>query len=242
MKIEVVADYEALSKRAAAFVLEVVAERPESVLALPTGNTPIGMYEQMVKACREGKADFSRLWLFALDEYAGVAPEDEHSFGFFLKSHFINPVGLTERFDHLHGNAPDLAKECTRYEAAMAAKGGLDLAVLGLGVNGHIAFNEPGTSFDSLTHVVDLAVSTREANAGYFPDGFRIPDQGVSMGIGTVLAARRILVIASGKSKAPIVNRIITEPPTVDIPASALKGHPNVLLLLDEEAAHLWKR
>ncbi|HHV07425.1 MAG TPA: glucosamine-6-phosphate deaminase [Firmicutes bacterium] len=242
MKVEVVADYEALSERAAAFVLEKVVEQPELVLALPTGNTPIGMYKRLVKAHQEGRADFSRLWPFALDEYANVAPQDEHSFGFFLHRHFIDPVGLTNRFDHLQGNAPDLVTECARYEAAIAAKGGLDLAILGLGVNGHIAFNEPGTPFDSRTHVVSLADSTREANAGYFPDGFRIPNEGISMGIGTVLAAREILVIASGKSKAPIVERIINEEPTTDIPASALKAHPNVLLIVDEEAACVWKR
>lgn len=242
MRIEVAADYKTLSKRAAEFVLGKVAERPETVLALPTGNTPIGMYKELVKAHQTGKADLSRLWVFALDEYAGIAPQDEHSFCYFLRRHFIDQVGLTDRFDHIHGNAPDLVAECKRYEAAIADKGGLDLAVLGLGVNGHIAFNEPGTLFDSRTHVVDLATSTREANAGYFPDGFRIPDQGVSMGIGTVLAAREILVIASGKSKAPIVARIIAEEPTCAIPASALKRHPDVLLLLDEEAADEWKR
>lgn len=242
MRIEIVADYEMLSKRAATLVLEAVAQKPEPVLALPTGNTPIGMYKELVKAYREGRTDISRLWAFALDEYAGVSPEDEHSFAFFLRHHFIDQVGLGDRFDHLHGNAPDLAAECIRYEQAILAKDGLDLAILGLGVNGHIAFNEPGTAFDSRAHVVDLAASTREANAGYFPDGFRIPDKGVTMGIGTVLGADKILVIASGKNKAPIVARIINSEPTTDIPASALKNHPHVLLLLDEEAASEYKR
>ncbi|MGI6128752.1 MAG: glucosamine-6-phosphate deaminase [bacterium] len=241
MRIEVVADYETLSKRAAQIVLEMLTERPDAVLALPTGNTPIGLYKELVKAYREGQQDFSKLKAFALDEYASVPPEDEHSFGFFLRHHFIDQVGMGDRFDHLHGNAPDLTMECSRYEQAILASGGLDLAILGLGVNGHIAFNEPGTPFDSRAHVVNLAASTRDANAGYFPDGFRIPDKGVTMGIGTVLQANQILVMASGKSKAPIVARIITTDPTVDIPASALKNHPNVLFLLDEEAASEWK-
>ena len=237
VKIEIVADYEALSKRAAAIVLDRVTQRPETVLALPTGNTPIGMYKQLVQAYWEGRTDFGQVWAFALDEYAEVPAEDRHSFSSFLRHHFIDPVGLAARFDHLRGEASDLKAESKGYERAFAARGGLDLDVLGLGVNGHIAFNEPPTPFDSRTHVVDLAGSTREANASYFPDGFPIPNRGVTMGIGTILEAQEILVIASGSSKAPIVARIVTAEPTVDIPASALKGHPHVMLLLDEEAA-----
>ncbi|NMA55623.1 MAG: glucosamine-6-phosphate deaminase [Firmicutes bacterium] len=237
MNIKIVADYETLSREAAAIVASKIAAGPKTVLALPTGNTPIGMYKQLVRLYREGKVDLSRVWVFALDEYARVPASDQHSFSYFLRQHLIDPAGLGPRFDHLRGEAACFETECRRYEQAIAARGGLDLAVLGLGVNGHIAFNEPGTSFDSRTHVVDLAASTREANASYFPDGFKIPAQGLTMGIGTILAAKEILLLASGKSKAAIMAHIMAAEPAPAIPASALKTHPRTTWLLDQEAA-----
>lgn len=237
MKIVVVPDYRALSQKAAEMVLRVLSLKPDSVFALPTGNTPIGLYEELVKISDQEKADLSKIKAFALDEYVGVPPEDEHSFGFFLRQRLIDKIQLQDRFDHLRGNAIDLFRECSRYEEAIKAAGGIDMAILGLGVNGHIAFNEPGTPFASRTHVVDLAVTTRDSNTSYFPDGFCIPDRGISMGIGTILAARQIMVLANGKSKAKIVSDIVRLKPTTKIPATALKTHDSVMLIVDEEAA-----
>ncbi|HKM38746.1 MAG TPA: glucosamine-6-phosphate deaminase [bacterium] len=237
MNIEIVADYNALSKKAAAIVLNKIAQKPELVLALPTGNSPIGMYKELVQTQQTGGADLSRIWVFTLDEYAHLPAADPHSFAFFMQCHLIDPLGIESRFDHIQGEAPDLPAECKRYEEAIAAKGGLDLAVLGLGVNGHIAFNEPGTPFDSRTQLVDLTASTRHANADYFAGSFIIPRQGITMGIGTILEAKEILVLASGKSKAQIVARIFASNPSPGLPASALKEHPRVSWLLDRDAA-----
>ncbi|HHY91792.1 MAG TPA: glucosamine-6-phosphate deaminase, partial [Firmicutes bacterium] len=212
------------------------AADPELVLGLPSGNTPLGLYRRLQRAVQEGRCDLSRVTVFALDEYAGVAPADPHSFAYFLQQHLVSRMKLG-CFHYLHGDAPDLAAECARYEELLQSAGGLDLVLLGLGLSGHVAFNEPGTAFTSRTHVARLAPLTRVVNTRYFSAAFTIPYYGLTLGLGTLLEARELVLLASGAEKASQVAQLLATPPGPELPATILKLHPNALLLLDKAAA-----
>mgnify|MGYP001429855145 CR=1 FL=1 len=242
MNVVVVPDYEQMSLNAAAVVAEAVKSAPRIVLGLPTGNTPKGMYRELVRLHRAGELDCAGVVTFNLDEYWGLGPDHPMSFAHFMRTHFLAHVNIAPGNSHwpdagASGTDPDAA--CRAYEEQIRAAGGLDLVVLGIGVNGHIGFNEPGTPFDSRTHVVPLTEETRLANyRGY---GFRtledVPRFGITMGLGTIMGARRVLLLASGQEKAPALARAVNGPVTEEVPASVLQRHPDVTLIVDEAAA-----
>lgn len=229
MKWEVVADYDALSQRAASILLESIRANPRIVLGLPTGRTPIGMYERVVADCSREYHCFRDVVTFNLDEYVGIPSDHPGSYCTFMRQHLFDHVDLQAKNTHIpDGDAPDPEG----YEQEIRAAGGLDLTFLGLGSNGHIAFNEPGTPFDARTRVVALTESTRNANASLFADG-NVPTQAITMGIGTILESRAIVLLASGPNKREALERLRDGEMTTQFPASVLHMHPNVRVLVD---------
>ncbi|HEY3364436.1 MAG TPA: glucosamine-6-phosphate deaminase [Symbiobacteriaceae bacterium] len=234
MKIEVMADYAALSERAAAIVAESIRRRPDAVLGLPTGSTPEGFYSALVRT----GVSFRKVQTFNLDEYIGLRKEHSQSYYSYMRTHLFDRVDLPPQSIHIpDGMTPDVAAECRAYEAGIRQAGGLDVVVLGLGLNGHIGFNEPGTPWTSRTRRVALTDATRQANARFFGSIGAVPREAITMGIGTILEARRVILLASGESKADIVRRTVAEAPSEAVPATALQRHENVTILLDRAAA-----
>ena len=234
MEIEWTDGGEAFADRAAAHVAGLLAGTPAAAIALPTGSTPIGLYARLVALAAAGEVSLTGGRYFNLDEYVGVAPGNPHSFAAFLRRHFIDAAGIpADRVRLLRGDAADIAAEAAAHDAAVAALGGLDLAILGLGGNGHIAFNEPGARWDSGTHVVPLTEATRIANAAYFTDGFTVPTHGLTMGIGMIRAARRVLLMVSGGAKAEALDALLAGEPDPDWPVTALCGHPGLTVIAD---------
>jgi glucosamine-6-phosphate deaminase len=228
---------EAACARVADIVGEVLGAKPDAVLALPAGNTPRPLYAELARRHRERGLSFAGATAFTLDEYAGVAPDHPASFRRALNDDLYRHVDLKrDRARGLDAQAADLDAACARYERDIAAAGGLDLCVLGIGGNGHIAFNEPGSPFDSLTRMVDLAAETRAAAAGAFGPGV-VPGRALTMGISTILAARRCVLLATGAAKADVVARAIQPPPSPALPASALQLHADATFVLDAAAA-----
>jgi glucosamine-6-phosphate deaminase len=225
-------DYDILSNRAAEIFLAAILRDPRSVLGLPTGRTPIGLYERVVAACSREYHCFRDVVTFNLDEYAGIERTHPGSYYSFMEQHLFNFTDIDRANTHIpNGAAADLDAECARYEREIAAAGGLDVTFLGLGSNGHIAFNEPGTPFDSRTRVVALTESTRAANASLFPDG-DVPTHAITMGIATILESKSIVLLASGEKKRAAIERLRSEEISEEFPASALWKHPDVTVLL----------
>jgi len=223
-------DYASLSARAADIFLAAIREDPRIVLGLPTGRTPLGMYERVIAECARAYHCFKHVVTFNLDEYAGISCEHPGSYCTFMKRVLFDHVDLDPRNAHIpDGTAPDLGAECAGYERAIEAAGGLALTFLGLGSNGHIAFNEPGTPWTSRTRVVELTESTRAANAAVF--GSDVPTHAITMGIATILASRRIVLLASGEKKRPAIERLRSGEKSEDFPASALWTHADVTVL-----------
>ncbi len=231
-------NYRSLSRAAARFVGRQVLLKEDSVLGVPTGETPRGMYEELVKLCLKGVLDFSSVTLFNLDEYLGLPPEHPASFRSYMAKHFWEPLRLKETQSHIpHSSPTDPQQECHRYEAAIGKVGGLDLVVLGLGTNGHIAFNEPGTPWGLGTHVVELLPETRRREAAEFGGVENVPQRAITVGIKTIMRSRSVLLLASGAHKAEALARAFAGPVTPDVPASVLQLHPQVTVLADEEAS-----
>lgn len=224
-------------------VADALLEKPDIVLGLPTGRTPVAMYAELRRLHDEGQADFSRAITFNLDEFAGVAPSHPGSFRQYMEKHLFQAVNLmAERIHFLDGAAPDLDAECNRYEEHIAAAGGLALQILGIGANGHIGFNEPGDELVSRTHRVTLAETTRRDNAALFGgDISRVPREALSMGMGTILKADTLILVAMGERKARCIERTINGPLTPHLPASFLQLHRHAELYLDKEAASLMR-
>jgi glucosamine-6-phosphate deaminase len=228
---ETLPNYGVLSDRAAEIFLEAILRNPRVVLGLPTGRTPVTMYERVVAACGRKYHCFSDVVTFNLDEYVGIERTHPGSYYTFMKQHLFKFIDIDPANAHIpNGAAPDLDAECARYEREIAATGGLDLTFLGLGSNGHIAFNEPGTPFDARTRVVTLTESTRAANASLFPDG-RVPTHAITMGIATILESKSIVLLASGEKKQAAIERLRSGEISEDFPASALWNHPDVTVL-----------
>jgi glucosamine-6-phosphate deaminase len=227
-----------VGRAAASILLALLRDLPEAAVALPSGRTPLPAYTTLVEAHARGQADLSRATWFALDEFLSPSLPPAASFRHFLLEHFIRPAGLDERL--LFSPEPacgDPRAEGRRYEEIIRQKGGLALALLGIGANGHIAFNEPGTPFDSTTGPRSLTPATIAANRYLFPPGTVPPSTAISMGIGTICRARKVVLMATGAGKAAIVAKLLGSPPSPELPASALRNHPDCTLLLDREAA-----
>ncbi|MBA2302377.1 MAG: glucosamine-6-phosphate deaminase [Acidobacteria bacterium] len=225
---------EALARR----VGEALAHKPDLVLGLPTGRTPLLLYAELVRLHRAGEADFSRAVTFNLDEFLGLPGDHPSSYRAFMRRHLFDHVNADpSRMNFLDGAALDPLQECERYEGAIDAAGGIDLQILGIGTNGHVGFNEPATELEARTHRVTLKPETRHSNAGLFgghPD--RVPTEAMSMGMGTILHAREAVLIATGESKARCVARVVNGPITTALPASFLQLHRHAEIFLDRAA------
>lgn len=238
MRIIVTKDYEDMSKKAAAIIAAQVAEKPDCVLGLATGSTPIGTYKNLVEWYENGSLDFSEVKTVNLDEYRGLPRDNDQSYYYFMHDNLFNHVNIDEANTNVpDGTNPDADAECARYEALIASYGGQDLQLLGLGHNGHIGFNEPAKEFDKTTHCVDLQESTIEANKRFFASADDVPKQAYTMGIGTIMKAKKILVVANGEGKADIVAKAFFGPVAPEVPASILQFHPDVTIVVDEAAA-----
>lgn len=209
------------------------------VLGLPTGGTVVDMYAALAALVKNGKMSFKNIVTFNMDEYVGLAPDNEQSYHYYMKHHLFDQVDISPRNIHiLDGQAEDLTGQCAAYEEAIKQAGGVDLFLGGVGRNGHLAFNEPNSPFNSRTRVMELTESTRQANARFFHnDPFQVPAKALTVGIGTVLESRELLFLASGKQKAEAVARLAQGPITEKWPITALKTHPRATLLVDPEAA-----
>ena len=221
MKIYKAKNYDEMSKKAAHIIASQVILNPDCVLGLATGSTPIGTYKNLIEWYNNGDLDFSQITSCNLDEYRGLSGDHDQSYRYFMNHNL---------FDHVN-----IRKECT-YDKIIADQGGIDLQLLGLGHNGHIGFNEPADEFPKGTHIVDLAESTIQANKRFFASEADVPRQAYTMGIGTIMSAKKILVVVSGEDKAEILNKVINGPITPQVPASILQLHPDVTIVADEAA------
>lgn len=225
--------------QAAAVLLNAqLLKKPESVLGLATGSTPIPTYEQLIQMYKGGVADFSKAVSYNLDEYVGIAIDHECSYHRFMDDNLFNHVNMRREAIHVpDGLAEDLDAAAAAYDEAIDAAGGIDIQVLGIGRNGHIGFNEPGEEFVYGCHVVDLTADTIDANKRFFDSADDVPRQAVSLGIGSIMKAKQILLIATGKDKAHAVNMMLNDAISPRVPATILRTHPNVIVLLDKDAA-----
>jgi len=240
MRIVVVSSYREMSEWAAQAVALEISRQPASVLGLATGETPRQMYRELVRLHRAAGLCFAAVTAFALDEYIGLSPDNPASFNYYLHDHLFGhldpPLGNIHLIDAL---AADIDLECARYERQIAASGGIDLQVLGIGQNGHIGFNEPGTSFALGMHRVELTPSTVDSNARHFAEPAQVPRSAITLGISNILHAKKILLLASGKSKSEALRLALHGGVTPHVPASALQTHPDVTWVADRDAASL---
>ena len=234
MKWIYVNDYHEMSKLAASFFIEEIKRKQSITLGLATGGTPIGFYEALVRDYLENHTSYKQVTTFNLDEYIGVDPTHESSYAYYMNQHLFSKIHDLHHTHVPNGMRKDLSWVCSEYERLIKQHGGIDIQLLGLGANGHIAFNEPGTPFDMPTHAVSLTDSTRQANARFFDTIEEVPTHAITMGISTILQAKKIILLVSGESKREIVQRLLKGSITEDIPASALLHHPNVICIVDK--------
>ena len=240
MRIIKAKDYKDMSRKAANIISAQVITKPDCVLGLATGSTPIGTYEQLVDWYNKGDLDFSKVTSVNLDEYKGLTKDNDQSYYYFMNEHLFSKVNIDKNNTHLpDGTEPDSDKACSDYNKVIESVGGIDLQLLGLGHNGHIGFNEPADSFAPGTHCVKLAESTIQANSRFFASEKDVPRYAISMGIGEIMTAKKILILASGAAKAEAVRGMVAGPVTPRMPASILQFHPDVTLVADEEALSL---
>lgn len=237
MQIYRAKDYEDMSRKAANIIASQVVLKPDCVLGLATGSTPIGAYKNLVEKYEQGDLDFSQVTTVNLDEYKGLPRENDQSYYYFMHDNLFDHVNVKPENTHLpDGTKEDSDEECARYEELIRSLGGQDLQLLGLGHNGHIGFNEPDAIFEKATHCVDLQESTIEANKRFFASADDVPKQAYTMGIGTIMQAKKILVVVSGEDKADTVAKAFFGPVTPEVPASILQFHKDVVLVADEAA------
>lgn len=238
MRIEMYTDQSLLDERAAQLIADVVKESAQPILGLATGGTPTGVYDKLLNIYRKGEVSFNHVTTFNLDEYVGLPASHPETYVSYMNKHLFDHINLPK--DRIHipdGSHPNPAEECLRYDRALEEAGRIDLQLLGLGHNGHIGFNEPNKTLIRSTHVVELSPQTREANARFFDSIDEVPKKAITMGIGSILQAKQILLIVKGAAKADIVKEALTGPITTEIPASLLQTHPGLIVLLDREAA-----
>ncbi|ANE47807.1 glucosamine-6-phosphate deaminase [Paenibacillus swuensis] len=233
---------EELNEAGAGIIVSLLQTKPDAVLGLATGGTPVGVYEQLVKSYKKGLVSFKKATSFNLDEYVGLPREHEQSYYTYMKENLFNHVDLPAEQIHIpDGNAPDPEAECRQYEEKLAKAKQIDLQILGLGHNGHIGFNEPDHALVSGTHVVKLQEETLRANARYFDSIEEVPKLAITMGVGMILKAKTILLIVRGEDKAKIVHEALTGPIRTELPASLLQTHPNLVVMLDNAASRYFQ-
>ncbi|WP_209330990.1 glucosamine-6-phosphate deaminase [Lunatimonas salinarum] len=230
---------EALNRAAAAEIIDAVKGNPELVLGLSTGNSPIGVYQNLIADHRNNGTSYKDVKTFNLDEYEGLDGNSPQSYRYFMNEQLFDHLDIVLENTYVPSGIGDLARNCADYERQIQEAGGIAIQLIGIGTNGHIAFNEPGTSFDTLTHVAELSQATIAANAKYFPSPSDIPNRAISMGIQSIMNARKVIMVAFGQSKAQAIKEMIEGPITTELPASVLQNHPHAVIFLDSEAASL---
>ncbi len=237
MRIVRTKNYEDMSVKAADLIASVILLKPNCVLGLATGSSPIGTYQNLVKKYQDGNLDFSTVRSVNLDEYKGLPRTNPQSYYYFMHDNLFSKVNINLENTNLpNGMEPDAKKACEEYDTVIKSMGGVDLQLLGLGHDGHIGFNEPNTEFDKTTHCVDLTEMTIEANKRFFNSIDEVPRQAYTMGIQTIMEAKTVLMVVSGKDKAKILKEAFFGPVTPSVPASILQFHPNFILVADEDA------
>ena len=240
MELIVVKNYEEMSKKAASIISSQVIIEPNSVLGLATGDTPLGMYKELIKKYKENEVDFSQVKTFNLDEYYGLERDNIQSYYFYMINNFFKFINIDSNNINIpNGTSNDIEEDCLNYERKIKEAGGIDIQVLGIGVNGHIGFNEPNVNFEAQTHLVNLNENTIKSNARFFNSIDEVPKKAISMGIKTILQSKKIILLASGESKAEAVYNTVKGKISPEIPSSILQLHQNVTIILDESAAKL---
>ncbi|MGM0379489.1 MAG: glucosamine-6-phosphate deaminase [Bacillota bacterium] len=240
MKIIKLESYDKVSLKAANIISGQINIKEESVLGLATGSTPIKTYEYLVNKFNKGAVDFEKVKTFNLDEYIGLGKEDSQSYRFFMDKHLFSKVNIKENNIHIpNGLAKNVDKECKRYEKEIKKAGGIDLQLLGIGRNGHIGFNEPDVKFEARTHKVKLDSDTIKANARFFDSIDKVPKEAISMGIKTIMMSKKIVLVASGKSKAKAIRDLVKGHISPKVPASILQLHRDVIVIVDQKAGSL---
>ena len=236
-------DYDDMSRKAANIISAQVILKPNCVLGLATGSTPLGTYANLINWYEKGDLDFSGVSSVNLDEYRGLPADNDQSYRYFMKTNLFDKINIDQTRTHVpNGMEPDSDKACRDHDAIIKELGGIDLQLLGLGLNGHIGFNEPAAEFPKGTHCVDLTQSTIEANSRFFASIDDVPTQAYTMGIQSIMLAKKILIIASGANKADIIAKAFLGPVTPDVPASILQMHPDVTLVADEAALSVYNK
>ncbi|MGD7044661.1 glucosamine-6-phosphate deaminase [Jeotgalibacillus proteolyticus] len=237
MNILVNDDYASMSQQAAAIIEAHICNHERTVLGLATGSTPLGMYEALIEGHQTRGVSFKRTFTLNLDEYIGLQPSHPQSYHYYMQHHLFSKIDIPLHQTYLpNGTAQSLSDECSRYEQIIDEVGPPDIQVLGIGENGHIGFNEPGSDFSGTTHVIDLAPSTLKANARFFHTVDEVPNKAITMGIQSILKSKRILLLASGENKAWAVKKLMEKIIDDQFPASALHHHPDVTLVIDQKA------
>ncbi len=238
MNIIITKNYQELSIKAAEIVASQIEKNKNIILGLPTGQTPIGMYKELIQKYQKGEIDFFHVVTFNLDEYYGLPAEHPQSYNYFMWNIFFNYINIKKENVHLlNGETDSIEQECQQYESMIDKKNGIDLQILGIGDNGHIGFNEPGKALISSTHLVNLSCNTIKANSRFFNSISEVPRQALTMGIGTIMKAKRIILLASGKNKAPAIAKTVNGLISTDTPSSFLQIHNDVTIIADKEAA-----
>lgn len=242
LKIIVCENYEEMSQQAAKIVSSQLIVKPNSILGLATGSTPIGLYQNLIQMNQKGEIDFSEVKTFNLDEYYPIKKSNDQSYDYFMNEQLFSKVNIDKKnIDIPNGEADDPVAECQRYENELSKIGGVDLQVLGIGQNGHIAFNEPDENLVAVTHLTDLTQNTIEANARFFESADDVPKKALTMGMGSILKAKKIIILANGANKAKAVSELLNDNINTSNPATMLKVHKDVTLICDKEAYSLVK-
>lgn len=237
MRVIKVKDYEEMSSVAASMVSGQVMLKPESVLGLATGDTPLGMYQNLIKLYEQGTIDFSEVTTFNLDEYYGIPKTNHQSYYYYMMENLFQHININkENINIPDGMAGDIEIECKNYENKIKKANGIDLQILGIGVNGHIGFNEPNVNFEAETHLVSLDEKTIQSNARFFESIEEVPTKAISMGIKTIISSRKIVLLANGSGKAEAVEQMVKGKISPEMPASILQLHKDVTVIVDEEA------
>lgn len=238
MRIIIVENYEEMSKKAAAMMASQIILKPESVLGLATGDTPLGMYKELIRMYNENMIDFSKVKTFNLDEYYGLGKDNNQSYNYYMTNNLFKHINIDkENINIPNGMVKNIEEECISYEKRIKEAGGIDIQVLGIGVNGHIGFNEPDVNFEAETHLVNLDEKTIESNSRFFKCIEEVPTKAISMGIKTIMHSKKIVLLANGASKADAIAKTVNGKISPEVPASILQLHQDVAIIVDKEAA-----
>lgn len=231
-------NYDKLSNEAARVIADRLKKKPNLVLGLATGSTPLGLYQELIRMYNYEGLDFSKVTTFNLDEYVGLPPSHDQSYHYFMQKNFFDSVNIDPRFIHVpHGMAKDMVQFCDWYEERIKSFGGIDVQVLGIGANGHIAFNEPGSSLGSRTRIKTLTKTTRDDNKRFFKNVNEVPKYAITMGVGTIMDAKELLLVASGNGKSDAISAAVEGPITAMCPASIIQMHKEAFVIIDKEAS-----